>query len=306
MNRLVRVPAAATCLVLAAMAYAELAAAQEPAPTLSAPNAGSEIPAAKPKPKPKPRPKPKPAPTTQTEPAKPSDPTGAETPETKNSGTENAGSSPHASGPIKPPAEKSAITNPPLEIPGPAPKPTDANAPPPPPAFAGPGVYCDPGQSVLFDGPQDFSFWVTRTGFVQIDNPLRPLTPEVTRVLQLVIAGKIATAYGPDYAALRRGGAPALVEGALGGAIRWDAKLGGLPDTLEIVSDSGETLAKMRFKECGEAPAAKALPVAAAKGRKRGASAPDPGSPETAATFGGPPPVARPPARRLPQGAIPE
>lgn len=288
MNRVFPVPAALASLLLAVCFFAAPLFAQELPP--SGPAAMGETPPAKPKPKPKPRPKPKPAPATVTapnsEPAKVGDP-----PDVGTKGTQ-----PSASETATPVPDKPAATPNPADTAEPAPAQN---------AFAGPGVLCEPGQSVLYDGPGEFSMWVTRSGIVRIDNPLRPLTPEVTRVLQLVIAGKVATAYGPDYTALRRGGVPGLVEGALGGPIRWEAKLGGLPDTLDIVSDSGDPLAQMRFKECGTAPAAKALPVASAKGRKRSAPPPDPASPDTAARYE-PPQATRPPPRRLPQGAIPE
>lgn len=284
--------ASAACLLLAVSVFAAPLRAQELTPP--GPAAAGEAPPVKPKPKPKPRPKPKPAPAAETGPE--TEPAKADNP--PNGGAKGA----------EPRASESTV--PALDKPGPAPNPVDAGLPAPT-GFAGPGVLCEPGQSVLYDGPQDFSMWVTRSGIVRIDNPLRPLTPEVTRVLQLVIAGKIATAYGPDYTALRRGGAPALVEGALGGPIRWEAKLGNLPDSLDIISDSGDPLAQMRFKECGTAPAAKALPVAkalpasSAKGRKRAAPPPDPANPDAAARYD-PPQATRPLPRRLPQGAIPE
>ena len=89
-----------------------------------------------------------------------------------------------------------------------------------------------------------------------------PLTPETARVLQVVIAGKVATAYGPDLYALRRGGAPAALEGAKGGTIRWDPTPTPLPDTLNIVSEAGQPLAQLAFQSCGEAPTVKAAPVA--------------------------------------------
>lgn len=71
--------------------------------------------------------------------------------------------------------------------------------------FAAPPVACDPGQAVHYQGTKNIELWVTRSGAITLDNPLRPLTPDVTRVLQVVVAGKVATAYGPDFLSLRRG-----------------------------------------------------------------------------------------------------
>ncbi|GEO98449.1 hypothetical protein [Methylobacterium haplocladii] len=160
--------------------------------------------------------------------------------------------------------------------------------------FAAPLVACDPDQAVQYDGPKGFSLWVTRAGSVTIDNPLRPLTPDVTRVLQLVIGDKLATAYGRDLTALRRGASPAALEGLLGGPIRWGAALGSLPDGFDIVSDAGTPLAQMRFKACGTAPAAKAPPAPVA--RKDGKARPL--KKATADQTGSPPPASlgRPPA----------
>ncbi|WP_284211928.1 hypothetical protein, partial [Methylobacterium brachythecii] len=225
-----RVPLKAA-LVAASLLLAARAMAQEP--EAASPPAGEQTQPkpANPKPRPKPKPKPKPAPQ-------------AEQPD--------AGKPPLRTGGGEP---QGAAAVPPL-LPA---------APPTPAAVSGPPVACDPGQSVLYDGPKEFSVWVTRTGAVTVDNPLRPLTPDVTRVVQLVIGDKIATAYGRDLASLRRGASPAALESLLGGPVRWDAQLGTLPDSFEIVSDANAPLAQMRFKECGTAPAAKAAPVPVAK-----------------------------------------
>ena len=102
-----------------------------------------------------------------------------------------------------------------------------------------------------------------RSGLVSAENALRPLTPETTRVLQVVVGDRGATAYGPDLAALRRGGSPKALEATLGGAIRWDEVLTLLPDTLNVVSEANEALARLPFKECSEAPAVKPEPVKA-------------------------------------------
>jgi hypothetical protein len=170
--------------------------------------------------------------------------------------------------PPKPKAPDTAAAKPPA-VPTPA-------ALPPVPAASRPDltVICA-DKAALYEGPKNFSVWVTRTGLVVIENPLRPLTPETSRVLQVVIAGKVATAYGPDLFALRRGGAPAALEGATGGVIRWDATPTPLPDTLNIVSEAGQPLAQLAFQSCGDAPVVKAAPVAKAKAAPR----PKPGKP---------------------------
>lgn len=155
----------------------------------------------------------------------------------------------------------------------PAPPPLTAAAPPPPAQPRPDLTVACAEKAALYEGPNNFSVWVTRTGLLVVENPLRPLTPETSRVLQVVIAGKAATAYGPDLFALRRGGAPAALEGATGGSIRWDATPTPLPDTLNVVSDAGQPLAQLAFQSCGEAPALKAPPVAKAKGAAKDRSA---------------------------------
>lgn len=169
-------------------------------------------------------------------------------------------------------------------------------------------VVCDGGQAALYEGQGAVSLWVTRSGLVTVDNPLRPLTPETTRVLQVIIGGKIATAFGPDLSALRRGGTPAALEATLGGPVRWDGELTVLPDILTIVSEAGEVLARLDHRRCGEAPEVKATPVAKTKvppkdKPKPAARVPRPGPSPGASEgsgAGGPPR-----GLQLPQGAIP-
>lgn len=129
--------------------------------------------------------------------------------------------------------------------------------PPPPPNLT---VLCEdnPARYAAEDG---VPIWVLRSGHAAVENPLRPLTPETTRVLQVVVGNRAATAYGPDLAGLRRGGTPAALEAILGTAIRWDDALTLLPDTLVIVSEANEPLARLPFRECSAAPAVKAEPV---------------------------------------------
>ncbi|GJD72281.1 hypothetical protein [Methylobacterium goesingense] len=220
-----------------------------------------------PKPKPKPKPAPKPKPSTEAPPAE----------------------VPPAEVPVR------AAATPPEPVPEPKP------APAPMPAANLPGltVQCE-AKAALYEGPKDFAVWVTRTGALVVENPLRPLTPETTRVLQVVIGGKAATAYGPDLFALRRGGSPGSLEALLGGPIRWDAVPTALPDTLNIVSEAGQSLAQLAFQSCGEAPAVKAAPVAAKDKPAKAKS--QQGAPGAKAA--GPGGAKAPPGLSLPQGAI--
>ncbi|WP_342149889.1 hypothetical protein [Methylorubrum sp. SB2] len=268
---------AAGLTLLAAWACPVAAQDAEPAP--EAP--GEAAPAPR-KPKPRPKPKPKPA--------------------------EKA-------------AEKPAEEKPTTDPAPPNPSVPLAPAPPTIALNAASSVVCEKGEAVRYEGtantgktPGAVELWVTRSGLITIDNPLRPLTPDTTRVLQVVIGGKVATAYGPDLQSLRRGAGPAVLEGVIGGAIRWDAALIALPDALPILSDSGDILAAFSFRACGTAPAAKTL--AAPKPRRTAPDAPAPeAAKETAkdttkdtrpARRAEPRPEAAPrPAVPLPQGAIP-
>lgn len=167
-------------------------------------------------------------------------------------------------------------------------------------------VLCE-GKPARYAAETGVSIWVMRSGLVSAENPLRPLTPETTRVLQVVVGDRGATAYGPDLAALRRGGSPKALEGTLGGAIRWDEVLTLLPDTLNVVSEANESLARLPFKECSEAPAVKPEPVRAkpkpdtkpqAKPRKPAGPGGETAERNAAAKV--------PKGLSLPQGALPE
>ncbi|KQP20209.1 hypothetical protein ASF25_09960 [Methylobacterium sp. Leaf100] len=177
---------------------------------------------------------------------------------------EPAPDQPAAAAPVRKPVPRKVAPAKPKPVAPPpaasAPETLTPAAPPPAPR-ADLTVACAE-KAALYEGPKNFSVWVTRTGLIVVENPLLPLTPETARVLQVVIAGKVATAYGPDLYALRRGGAPAALEGAKGGTIRWDATPTPLPDTLNIVSEAGQPLAQLAFQSCGEAPTVKAAPVA--------------------------------------------
>ncbi|GJE76247.1 hypothetical protein [Methylorubrum suomiense] len=226
------------------------ASAQDVAPPSEAP--AEAVPEAPRKPKPKPRPK---------RPAKPAEKP-ADAKAAKSTETPPQAPAPetgrHRDAPADPPDVASVPATP---------------AAPVPTLAAAPSIVCEPGEAVRFEGlpkaaakpgqatadPASIELWVTRTGSITIDNPLRPLTPDVTRVLQVVIGGKVATLYGPDVLSLRRGAGPAVLEGTIGGTIRWDASLNALPDTVPVLADSGDILAEFRFRACGTAPAARTL-----------------------------------------------
>jgi hypothetical protein len=116
----------------------------------------------------------------------------------------------------------------------------------------------------------------------------------VNEVLQVVIAGKVATAYGPDFSTLRRGTAPATIEAMLGGPIHWQPALPTLPDPIAIVTEEGATLAQLAFRACEDPPAVKAAPKPQAK-KKAPAKRAAPKAAEKA-----------PPGFSVPQGAIAE
>lgn len=160
-------------------------------------------------------------------------------------------------------------------------------------------------QAARYENGKGFSFAVIRAGETRVENPLRPLTPDVNQVLEVVIGAKRATAYGPDFTSLRRGGAPSAVQALLGSPIKWEAKLPVLPDTLAIVAEDGAPIAELTFKLCEAPPvvAPEPVPQAAKKAAPRkgggtkaaqgGAKAPDK-------------PAKTPQGFSIPQGAVAE
>ncbi|MCJ2133728.1 hypothetical protein MKK69_06525 [Methylobacterium sp. J-026] len=181
--------------------------------------------------------------------------------------------------------------------PGPAPAaaadPAPASNPDATPAVA-PDQPCG-GRAARFENGKGFSMVITRAGQVQTTNPLRPLTTEVNQVLQVVIAGKVATAYGPDFSTLRRGSVPSAIEAMLGGPIKWQPSLPTLPESIAIVSEEGTPLAQLAFRTCEAPPAVKAPPKVQA--RKKAPARP--AAPKAAAEKA-------PPGFSMPQGAIAE
>jgi hypothetical protein len=126
---------------------------------------------------------------------------------------------------------------------------------PQPERAQGSGLACDT-KAALYEADKGLKLWVTRSGTIERDAALNPLSgqgPDV--VLQVNVSGSIATAYGPDFASLLRGGPPDRLEAGRGRRIAWSAKLDRLPDALQIVSEDGSgTLARFRFKQCGAVP----------------------------------------------------
>jgi hypothetical protein len=175
-----------------------------------------------------------------------------------------------------------------------APAPALAQDSPTPAAGPTLGQPCG-ARAARFESGKGFKMVITRAGQVRTTNPLRPLTPEVNEVLQVVIAGKVATAYGPDFTTLRRGGAPAGVEAMLGGPIRWQPALPTFPDPIAIVSEEGTPMAQLTFRACEEPPAVKAPPKVEARKKSPARRA----APKAAAEKA-------PPGFSMPQGAIAE
>src|SRR3954465_8797681 len=116
-----------------------------------------------------------------------------------------------------------------------------------------------------------------RSGTIERDAALNPLSgqgPDV--ILRVNVGGSIATAYGPDFASLLRGGPPDRLEAERGRRIAWSAKLDRLPDALQIVSEDGSgMLARVRFKQGGAAPSAKPDTPRPVKAKPRKASPPE-------------------------------
>ena len=174
--------------------------------------------------------------------------------------------------------------------------PVEGAGPGGPTPAAGPPPEQPCGSSAArFENGKGFKMVITRAGQVQTTNPLRPLTPETNEVLLVVVAGKVATAYGPDFATLRRGSAPAAIEAMLGGPIKWQPNLPTLPDPITIVSEEGSPLSQLAFRGCETPPAVKAPPAAQARKKTPARRAP----PKAAAEK-------TPPGFSMPQGAIAE
>jgi hypothetical protein len=115
-------------------------------------------------------------------------------------------------------------------------------------------VAC-PGAAVFSagSGPE---VHVTGIGTLDQRNPLAP-APQArpATVLEVRIRGKLASATGPSFQELRRGGPPQDLERELGNRIVWEADLSTLPHNLLIVGEErGEVIAKLRFVKCAPSP----------------------------------------------------
>ena len=110
--------------------------------------------------------------------------------------------------------------------------------------------------------------WVTRTGTLQEDNPLRPLSRDTLLVLQVVANGRSATAFGPDFENMRQGGPPATLEAANGRPVAWEPDARGFPAQFRVVSEDGRVLlGPLTFEACEAAPAVAAEKPARAQPR---------------------------------------
>ena len=136
--------------------------------------------------------------------------------------------------------------------------------------------------------------WVTRKGTMREDNPLRPLSSTELNVLQVVVNGRSATAFGVDFDNMRQGGAPARLEEASGHPIAWEVGSQGFPASFRVVSEDGRVLVgPLAFESCGDPPAftaekpGRTPPRAGSRERQRGEDAPNrPGLPQGAIPSG--------------------
>jgi hypothetical protein len=106
------------------------------------------------------------------------------------------------------------------------------------------------------------------------------LTKQNVIVLDVIIAGKPATAYGPDYLSMLRGGPLDELQKGLGQPVTWEATNDGMPELIRIVSDDqSQVLTELRFKECSDIPRpegrARVPPAAAVKAPSPANVAPD-------------------------------
>ena len=146
-------------------------------------------------------------------------------------------------------------------------------------------------RDALYVADKGLQVWVTRRGTMTLaENPLRPLSHDEVMVLEVVVKGRLATAWGPDFDNLRQGNAPRDLEREGAKPIRWEAGATPYPPSIRVVGEDGRVLfGPMRFDQCGEAPAGRAVAAPAARASRRA-------SDKTGRSRDSP---------RLPQGAIP-
>lgn len=150
----------------------------------------------------------------------------------------------------------------------------------PAPASPAPETQACGTQAARYATEKGFALWVTRRGTMLQENPLRPLTPARFVILQVVVNGRLATAFGPDYARLQQGFSPGDLEKDGAAKISWVEGADELPPTIQVVGDDGGALfGPMRFVACGEAPktkvAASPRPTPKPEPRPKGRNAAD-------------------------------
>jgi hypothetical protein len=136
----------------------------------------------------------------------------------------------------------------PVGPPGP-PGPVGRQGPPGPPGPPAHGATC--GDAVWYWAGSGPRVQVVRRGSMALQNELLPL-PSSSRslVLQVRINGKDATAHGSNFLELRRAGPPRELEKETGSRIEWQAGLGTLPETIHILHDDGEVIARLQSIGC--------------------------------------------------------
>lgn len=184
-------------------------------------------------------------------------------------------------------------------------KPAEPAAQPSPQAQAAPPSATSPraaagpadcgGRAAIYSVEKGPKIWVLRRGTLVQDNPLRPLSNDVATVLEIVVKGRLASAYGPDFQSMHQGGPPRSLEEANGHTVAWEGELGTPPDSIRVVSDDGAVvLGPLRFGGCEDAPKV-AAPAAARK--------PEAGAGRRPTK---PAPRELPPGLHIPQGLVPD
>jgi hypothetical protein len=109
------------------------------------------------------------------------------------------------------------------------------------------------GSSAIYWAGSGPRVHVLRRGAVSEQKPLEPKSvPRESVVLEVLINAKAATAFGPSFDEMRRGGPPRQLEEETGSPIRWSSDLAGLPLTLKIIAEDGpQVVARLGFEGCG-------------------------------------------------------
>ena len=116
------------------------------------------------------------------------------------------------------------------------------------------GALSCPGYAALFTSDKGLKLWVLRRGTMTERNPLRPLSQDSLLVMDVVVNGRSASAYGPDPLRLQQGGAVPEIE-RQNGPISWRSALDVLPPAIRVVASDGTVLVgPMTFVACGDAP----------------------------------------------------